>query len=522
VLRGFCLLLAPLLLAASLEGQAKKAPAPRPIPDAHNDLDVNYLQNWRDVPLAGVYGPLPRTRLNVHWPKGDGPFPCVIFVHGGGFGEGHKDLGGACTGGGADLIDMAVRNGFVAANVNYILGENIFPQVYWDFRAAVRFLRKNADMYHIDPNRMAAWGHSAGGMLIAACNYPDAGQWHLGGRNKTPAGWLPISDSKDPVAGQIASSLQKGERFFLVPMDDPHPLYREYSSRLQVLAFDLSHLDASITPDDPATVTFIGGAGPHDMQEACTKAGLDFLAIQALDEKFKTQKHLHVPNFKGPALGEDGKSMVEIRERVFQFFKQQLVTKPRSPSVEFRPNSRVFGDKVQVEFITPSTNTKIYYTLDGSEPTTQSLRYEGPITIGATTTIKVITVHNNWRSSGTATAAYLKGSPPPSIQGPDSLPRAKVGQEYVVRFNAETARPVVWNCAMATSTQSIPKMTAQEVVKQGRQKGFASLIGLNFEPEKGVLTGTPTVAGNWVVQVQCGWKFGDIADARTYVLTVDP
>ena len=75
---------------------------------------------------------------------------------------------------------------------------------------------------------------------------------------------------------------------------------------------------------------------------------------------------------------------------------------------------------------------------------------------------------------------------------------------------------------MATPAQSIPSMSWQEVAKQGRQKGFPALIGLAFDPDKGVLKGTPTVAGNWVVQIQCGWHFGDVADAKTYLLTVEP
>lgn len=44
---------------------------------------------------------------------------------------------------------------------------SIFPAQIEDCKAAVRWLRANAEKYKIDPNRFAAWGESAGGHLVA-------------------------------------------------------------------------------------------------------------------------------------------------------------------------------------------------------------------------------------------------------------------------------------------------------------------------------------------------------------------
>ena len=65
------------------------------------------------------------------------------------------------------LADLASR-GYVTASAEYRLsGEEPFPGPLYDVKAAIRFLRENADQYGIDPDRIAIWGSSAGGHLAA-------------------------------------------------------------------------------------------------------------------------------------------------------------------------------------------------------------------------------------------------------------------------------------------------------------------------------------------------------------------
>jgi pectinesterase len=60
------------------------------------------------------------------------------------------------------------RRGYVAATIEYRLSnEAKYPAQIHDLKAAVRWLRANASRYHIDPNRIAAVGASAGGHLVA-------------------------------------------------------------------------------------------------------------------------------------------------------------------------------------------------------------------------------------------------------------------------------------------------------------------------------------------------------------------
>lgn len=102
-------------------------------------------------------------KLDLYLPEGDGPFPVVISVHGGGFMMGDKADAMGTTG-----FDQLLAEGFAVAAVNYRLsGEAKFPAAIEDVKAATRWLRANAAEYNLDPDNFGAWGASAGGNLVA-------------------------------------------------------------------------------------------------------------------------------------------------------------------------------------------------------------------------------------------------------------------------------------------------------------------------------------------------------------------
>ncbi|MDX2137088.1 MAG: alpha/beta hydrolase [Chloroflexota bacterium] len=110
------------------------------------------------------YADLSETQtLTLYLPEeGEVPFPLVIFIHGGGFMMGDNTMYGA------EEVDPVVAAGYAVASLNYRLsGEAIFPAAVEDVKAAVRWLRANAETYNLDPDRFAAWGGSAGGNLAA-------------------------------------------------------------------------------------------------------------------------------------------------------------------------------------------------------------------------------------------------------------------------------------------------------------------------------------------------------------------
>ena len=99
-------------------------------------------------------------QLDIARPKtGDGPFPAIICIHGGGFRAGKRE-------GYDGLIIKLAQQGYVAMTVSYRLAPKYqFPAAVHDTKAAVRWARANAAKYKIDPARIGTTGGSAGGHL---------------------------------------------------------------------------------------------------------------------------------------------------------------------------------------------------------------------------------------------------------------------------------------------------------------------------------------------------------------------
>lgn len=101
--------------------------------------------------------------LDLYIPEGNGPFPLVIIIHGGGFETGDK--GGRNE---KERARLLVSQGFAAASINYRLSdEAIYPAQIHDVKTAVRFLRSTAEEYNLDPKQFGVWGASAGGTLAS-------------------------------------------------------------------------------------------------------------------------------------------------------------------------------------------------------------------------------------------------------------------------------------------------------------------------------------------------------------------
>lgn len=98
--------------------------------------------------------------LNLYRPDHfSGALPVVVWIHGGGWSSGRKEHCPAV---------MLVPEGYAIASIDYRLTRTApFPAQIEDCKAAVRWLRANAAAYHLDADRIGAWGHSAGGHLAA-------------------------------------------------------------------------------------------------------------------------------------------------------------------------------------------------------------------------------------------------------------------------------------------------------------------------------------------------------------------
>jgi len=96
---------------------------------------------------------------DLYLPIAEGRRPAVVMIHGGGWRRGKI----------SDMAKFARRvagAGLVVFNVTYRLApEHKFPAQLEDVRAAVRWLRSHAQELRVDPDRVGAWGYSAGAHL---------------------------------------------------------------------------------------------------------------------------------------------------------------------------------------------------------------------------------------------------------------------------------------------------------------------------------------------------------------------
>lgn len=149
------------------------APSTSPEPALGDPMPERILRYPGDVAVSAdiVFSSIPGYRpltLDLYRSATDKTArPLVIYIHGGGWMAGHTRQSGAFSDFTQVLADLAKR-GYVVASLEYRLSlEAPFPAAINDVRAAVRFLKANAERFGIDPGHIALWGGSAGGQLAA-------------------------------------------------------------------------------------------------------------------------------------------------------------------------------------------------------------------------------------------------------------------------------------------------------------------------------------------------------------------
>lgn len=117
----------------------------------------------RDIPYAGTDNA--RQKLDLLLPerrKSEKPLPVVAFIHGGGWRNGNK------SGGVGRVAPLVATGEYAGVSIGYRLsGEAKWPAQIHDCKAAIRWVKANAKTHNLDPARIAVWGTSAGGHLVA-------------------------------------------------------------------------------------------------------------------------------------------------------------------------------------------------------------------------------------------------------------------------------------------------------------------------------------------------------------------
>ena len=199
------------------------------LPDANVRNDIAYVDGSAD----------PKHRLNLFLPLADSirqrPWPTVVFVHGGGWTEGDRDL----TFGGEDVYNNIGRffaaRGIGAATVSYRLQ----PQATWqeqtaDVARAVARVRELVGAEGGDPDGLVLMGHSAGGQLVTRVALDRDVQQAAGVPASAICGVIPVSaaglDLRDRESFEIADNYDYYQRRFAprgTPITNDPPLAPE-------------------------------------------------------------------------------------------------------------------------------------------------------------------------------------------------------------------------------------------------------------------------------------------------------
>ena len=98
--------------------------------------------------------------LDLYGRPADSALPLVIWVHSGAWRMGDNKHPPA--------VPLLTGSGFAVASITYRFSqEALFPAQIQDCKAAVRWLRAHAHEYNLNPDKIGAWGASAGGHLVA-------------------------------------------------------------------------------------------------------------------------------------------------------------------------------------------------------------------------------------------------------------------------------------------------------------------------------------------------------------------
>jgi len=261
----------PLLLVIPFAACATSTQAPwGTCPVAHNGAPETLVEAPAQLPAvracaAKVFTDLDyfgdgleRHRLDLYLPRGKGPFPVVLQLHGGGYAQGSK-------GNNPLRIAWLLEAGMAVASVNYRLlppkdgqagGDHAYlPAPLVDAKAAVRWLRAHAETYDLDARHVGVWGGSAGGHLAAMLG-TTAGVAGLDdqGPNRDQSSavqavvvWYGLTDLR-AVRDQVGEDLDPFHRFLGVP--EAQADARTADSQLNVLAH--------VTQDDAPMLAMFG------------------------------------------------------------------------------------------------------------------------------------------------------------------------------------------------------------------------------------------------------------------------
>ncbi len=125
-------------------------------------LAMYHAERETEFTVSTEYGDC---RVMVYYPSEEAKLPVVFDVHGGGFVKGIREQ---------DIVfcrNMCQNTGYIVMDIDYAKAPEVqFPGQIYQIYEVIRYVSMNAAELHVDPDRMALCGHSAGGGMSVAVN----------------------------------------------------------------------------------------------------------------------------------------------------------------------------------------------------------------------------------------------------------------------------------------------------------------------------------------------------------------
>ena len=257
-------------------------------------------------------------KLDIGQPEGVGPFPAILFFHGGGWQQGdkwhmHK------------WIQKFAALGYVGVSVGYRFAPAYkWPAQVHDAKQAVRYLRAHAVELNIDPNRIGAMGESAGAYLALMLGVTAPGDSLEGPMDSNVSSrvhalvsyfsatdftikGLPLSPALEAdMLKYYNKSLKEVRDEFTGAYGPDDPILKKISV--------VSYVDQG----DPPVLMFHGDSDPFSSLEHPRR-------LQAALEKAKVPNQLVI--VKGGGHGWTGDKQEETNRQMIDFFERMLKNK---------------------------------------------------------------------------------------------------------------------------------------------------------------------------------------------------
>ncbi|SDI14489.1 Acetyl esterase/lipase [Planococcus glaciei] len=287
--------------------------------DSSEGVDASFIENqFLDIPYASLSE---AQQLDIYLPnEGEGPFPVIVAIHGGGFKEGDKT--------GADLAPMleGVNRGYAVVAVNYRLSqEAFFPAAISDVKAAIRYVKANAEEYNLNPDKIAAWGGSAGGHLAALAGTSGDSD-ALKGKNRENINYTSEVQAVVDWYGQI-DFLKIDEQFAdsgITPKlgernaaGSPESKYMGRSLLEKIDEVKKANPESYITENDPAFLIQHGTADPNVPVQQSVNFAENLKAVLG-------EEQVELTLFEGAVHGGEPFTAEENLEEVFSFLDEKL------------------------------------------------------------------------------------------------------------------------------------------------------------------------------------------------------